>query len=163
MTPLTLFTIGFTHKSAEEFFTLLRDAGVRRVADVRLNNTSQLAAFTKKDDLVYFLREIVGIPYVHLPDLAPTQAMLDAYKKLKGDWAAYERDFLKLLEKRRVAATLSRDLMDGACLLCSEAEPEHCHRRVITDYLAAHWPGVSVRHLVTPRGRRSRKPAEDER
>ena len=87
---IELFTIGFTRKTAREFFTSLKDAGVRRVVDVRLNNNSQLAGFSKKEDLAYFLREIGGIEYVHLPELAPTQDILDAYKKHKGDWYFYK-------------------------------------------------------------------------
>ena len=97
---INLFTIGFTQKSAREFFTALKDAGVKRVVDVRLNNNSQLAGFSKKDDLPYFLKEIGGIEYVHLPELAPTQDILDAYKKRKGDWNVYEEKFLDLMARR---------------------------------------------------------------
>lgn len=143
--PIRVFTIGFTRKSAERFFAALLDAGVRRVVDVRLNNVSQLAGFTKRADLAYFLRAIGGIEYVHLPDLAPTQELLDAYKKRGGDWG-YEERFLALLAERRVAERVPPALLDGGCLLCSEPEPDHCHRRLVAEYLAEQW-GVEIRHL----------------
>jgi uncharacterized protein (DUF488 family) len=145
---MRLYTIGFTKKSAEQFFTLLRGAGVARVLDVRLNNTSQLAGFAKKDDLAYLLRAVGGIGYEHLPDLAPTQELLDAYKKRKGGWAEYEKKFLALVRERHVDATADRALFDRGCLLCSEHEPEHCHRRLVAEYLADKWGGVEVVHLV---------------
>ncbi|MCS7269438.1 MAG: DUF488 domain-containing protein, partial [Geminicoccaceae bacterium] len=94
---MKLFTIGFTKKSAETFFTALERAGVRRVIDVRIDNSSQLAGFTKKDDLAFFLKKIAGIDYVHLPNLAPTREMLDGYKKRGGSWEDYERKFLALM------------------------------------------------------------------
>jgi uncharacterized protein (DUF488 family) len=142
-----VFTIGFTQKTAEQFFTRLTVAGVRRVVDVRLNNVSQLAGFSKRDDLAYFLRAIGNIDYVHLPVLAPTQAMLDALKKHKGDWADYERDFLALMRERRIETAVSRDVVDGGCLLCSEATPQHCHRRLVAEYLQRAWGDVSIIHL----------------
>jgi uncharacterized protein (DUF488 family) len=146
--PIHIFTIGFTKKSAEEFFTKLQVAGVRRVVDVRLNNVSQLAGFTKKDDLRFFLSRIGQIDYIHEPKLAPTQEMLDAYKKQKGDWADYERQFLALMAARKIEATVSRDVLDGGCLLCSEETPECCHRRLVVEYLARHWEGVTVTHIL---------------
>ena len=99
---MKLYTIGFTKKSAETFFTRLTNAGVKRLVDVRLNNVSQLAGFTKRDDLRYFTRVICNIDYVHIPDLAPTQDILDAYKKQKGDWGLYERQFLDLMRSRHI-------------------------------------------------------------
>jgi uncharacterized protein (DUF488 family) len=145
---MELFTIGFTKKSAREFFTKLKEAGVRRLVDIRLNNTSQLAGFAKKEDLAYFLQEIGGIEYVHLPELAPTQDILDAYKQQKGDWQAYETQFLKLMADRHVEDTVPKTLLDRACLLCSEEDPSHCHRRLVAEYLSAKWGDVSVTHLV---------------
>lgn len=146
--PLTLFTIGFTKKSAEEFFNLLREAGVRRVVDVRLNNVSQLAGFAKRDDLAFFLQEVAGIDYVHLPDLAPTRDILDAYKKHKGPWSEYVVQFNALLAERRIEQTVADRLRSGDCLLCSEHEPDQCHRRLVVEYLAAQGVKLSVRHLV---------------
>jgi uncharacterized protein (DUF488 family) len=146
--PLRLFTIGFTHKSAEQFFSLLQRAGVKRVVDVRLNNVSQLAGYSKRDDLRYFLRAVAGIDYVHLPDLAPTREMLDAYKKDKADWADYERQFLALMADRNVEDAVAPQLRDGDCLLCSEHEPDQCHRRLVIEHLAAHRIDVEATHLM---------------
>lgn len=144
---MKLFTIGFTKKSAEQFFSRLKQNGVERLIDTRLNNVSQLAGFTKKDDLRFFLREICHIDYVHLPELAPTQEVLDAYKKDGGDWPTYERKFLALLDERRVEATVDRKTMSGGCLLCSESTPEHCHRRLVAEYLREKWGDVEIQHI----------------
>lgn len=144
---LRLYTIGFTKKSARRFFTALQSAGVARVLDVRLNNRSQLAGFAKKDDLEYFLQAIGGLGYSHLPDLAPTADMLDAYKKEKGDWKVYEQKFLDLMRERRIEESSSRELLSGGCLLCSEDTPHHCHRRLVAEYLAEKWGDVEVVHL----------------
>lgn len=145
--PVRLFTIGFTKKSAERFFTTLLDAGVRRVVDVRLNNVSQLAGFTKRADLEYFLKAIGDIEYAHLPDLAPTQEILDAYKKRGGDWGIYEEEFLRLMADRRIEERVAPALLDGGCLLCSEPGPERCHRRLVAEYLREKWGTVEIRHL----------------
>lgn len=144
---MKLFTIGFTKKSAEDFFSRLQRAGVRRVVDIRLNNTSQLAGFAKADDLQYFLKAIAGIDYVHVPELCPTQEILDAFKKGKGPWDDYERDFNRLIEKRRISETVPRALLDGACLLCSEDPPERCHRRLVAEHLRERWRDVEIVHL----------------
>ena len=144
---IKLFTIGFTQKSACEFFTALKDAGVKRVVDVRLNNHSQLAGFSKKEDLAYFLKELGGIDYVHLPDLAPTQDMLDAYKKNKGDWSVYERQFVDLMAWRKIEKKVKPELLQKGCLLCSEHLPHHCHRRLVAEYLNAKWGGIETKHL----------------
>ena len=148
ISQIELYTIGFTKKSARDFFTKLTEAGVKRLVDIRLNNTSQLAGFAKKDDLAYFLQEVAGIEYLHRPDLAPTQDILDAYKKNNGDWQTYEAQFLKLLAARQVENCVPKELLHQACLLCSEEEPEHCHRRLVAEYLAAKWGNVSITHLV---------------
>jgi uncharacterized protein (DUF488 family) len=144
---MKIFTIGFTKKSAETFFTRLKNAGVTRLVDVRLNNVSQLAGFTKKDDLRYFTRAICNIEYVHLPELAPTADILDAYKKQKnGDWELYARRFLDLMRSRQIENT-RRDILDGGCLLCSEEKPLHCHRRLVAEYLKEHWGDVEIEHI----------------
>ena len=144
---MKLFTIGFTKKSAEQFFTRLKQPGLVRLVDVRLNNVSQLAGFTKKNDLQFFLREICHIDYVHLTELAPTQDILDAYKKNGGDWSVYEKQFLALMAARRVEETVDKDLLAGGCLLCSEPTPEHCHRRLVAEYLREKWGDVEIEHL----------------
>lgn len=147
MPDITLFTIGFTKKTAEEFFEKLKRAGVQKVVDVRLNNVSQLAGFTKRADLEYFLRELAGIDYVHVPELAPTKEMFDALKKKKGDWGEFESPFLDLMRQRQIESVLDRDLIDRGCLLCSEDKPHHCHRSLVAKYLNEEWGGISVEHL----------------
>jgi uncharacterized protein (DUF488 family) len=142
-----VFTIGFTRKSASVFFEMLRDAGVKRVVDVRLNNVSQLAGFSKKDDLRYFLKEILGVDYVHLPLLAPTKEMRNEYRKT-GSWEDYERGFLALMEERKIQDNIDPALIAGGCLLCSEHEPHHCHRRLVAEYLQRKWGRLSITHLV---------------
>ncbi len=145
---MEIYTIGFTQTTAEHFFTRLADAHVERLLDVRLNNTSQLAGFAKAQDLPYFASRLVGATYEHEPLLAPTQDILDAYKKRKGDWAAYEREFRALMESRRIHETLSPASFERrTALLCSEAEPEHCHRRLVVEFLAERWSAVEIAHL----------------
>jgi uncharacterized protein (DUF488 family) len=145
---MKVFTIGFTKKSARTFFTKLHESGARRVVDVRLNNVSQLAGFAKKDDLQFFLHEICQMGYVHLPILAPTAEMLDTYKKKKGDWSAYERDFLALMKSREIENSLTRGQIADGCLLCSEETPAHCHRRLVAEYLQQKWTDLQIVHLV---------------
>jgi uncharacterized protein (DUF488 family) len=145
---MRLSTIGFTQTSAEHFFRRLKDAEVRRLIDVRLNNTSQLAGFAKAKDLAYFLREIVSAEYQHEPMLAPTPDILDAYKKGAGSWSEYERKFLDLMDRRRIDERLEPSIFEDSCLLCSEAKPHHCHRRLIAEFLNDRWDvGLTVRHL----------------
>ena len=144
---MRICTIGFTHKNAEDFFTRLQKSGVKRVVDVRLNNVSQLAGFTKRADLQYFLRAIGDIDYVHLLDLAPTPELFDAYKRQGGSWQDYEGSFLRLMAERRIEERVPPDLLDGGCLLCSEPTPDHCHRRLVAEYLAEKWGTVSIHHL----------------
>ncbi|MGE4062303.1 MAG: DUF488 family protein [Rhodospirillaceae bacterium] len=143
---MKLFTIGFTQKTAKTFFTMLKEAEVKHLVDVRLNNVSQLAGFTKRDDLAFFARSICGIPYSHILDLAPTAEILTAFKKNKGDWKPYEKQFNALITARKIE-NMDPKLFEGACLLCSEPTPHHCHRRLVAEYLGKHWKGVSVTHL----------------
>jgi uncharacterized protein (DUF488 family) len=131
-----IYTIGFTQTTAERFFERLVTAGVKRLLDVRLNNTSQLAGFAKANDLPFFLRELIGAGYEHEPLLAPTKELLDEYKKRKGDWAAYEAAFLELMVAREVEQKLAIDDFETpTALLCSEATAEHCHRRLVCEHL----------------------------
>jgi len=142
-----LYTIGFTKTSAESFFSRLSNAGVKKVVDVRLNNVSQLAGFAKKKDLEYFLKTICGIGYEHRLELAPTQDILDAYKKQRGDWTAYERRFLELITRRNIENTIEGSAMNEACLLCSEDKPHQCHRRLVAEYLREKWGDLDIVHL----------------
>ncbi|HUG19838.1 MAG TPA: DUF488 domain-containing protein [Planctomycetaceae bacterium] len=147
-----LYTIGFTKTDAESFFETLGKSNVRRVIDVRLNNSSQLSGFAKRDDLRYFLKSLHQIDYLHLLDLAPTSEMLDTYKKYKGSWEEYEQAFLELIHRRQIEQNLPPELIDGACLLCSEDTPEHCHRRLVAEYLLERDPSLTIEHL-RPGGR----------
>ena len=145
---MEIYSIGFTQKSAREFFSTLKAHGIERLLDVRLNNTSQLAAFAKQADLAYFLETICGAAYEHEPLLAPTQDILDAFKKRKGDWDIYTEEYLSLIRSRQVESALSREsFQKKTVLLCSEATAEHCHRRLALEYLQKHWDGVIIRHL----------------
>jgi uncharacterized protein (DUF488 family) len=144
---IQLFTIGFTQKSAQTFFETLTKAGVKRVIDTRLNNVSQLAGFAKRQDLAYFLNAIGQMEYVHLPELAPTKDILDTYKKVDKDWESYEQAFLKLIAERQIEQQISPEMIDKGCLLCSEAKPEHCHRRLVAEYLNEKWGDVKICHL----------------
>lgn len=148
MSRVNVATIGFTKSSAEHFFERLVKAGVKKVVDVRLHNTSQLAGFAKAEDLAYFLRKIGGVEYVHQPILAPTDIILKSYKKEKGDWSVYQARFLQLMEERKIEQRLKPDMLEGTCLLCSEATPHHCHRRLVVEYLNDKWGSLlAVEHL----------------
>jgi uncharacterized protein (DUF488 family) len=145
---MEIYSIGFTQKSASEFFGTLKAHGIERLLDVRLNNTSQLAAFAKQGDLGYFLREICEAAYEHEPLLAPTQEILDAYKKRKGSWDVYEGAFLALMHARSIESNITKEsFARKTVLLCSEATPEHCHRRLVLEYLQKCWEGVEIHHL----------------
>lgn len=141
-------TIGFTQSSAANFFGRLQRAGVKRVIDIRLHNTSQLAGFAKAADLPYFLKELCGADYVHQPLLAPTEDILTAFKKEKGDWNSMRDQFMGLMAERRIETRLEPAAFAGSCLLCSEALPHQCHRQLVCEYLDGKWGGkLSVRHL----------------
>jgi uncharacterized protein (DUF488 family) len=145
---MEIYSIGFTQKSASEFFGTLKANGIERLLDVRLNNTSQLAGFAKQADLKYFLEEICGGAYEHEPLLAPTQEILDAFKKHKGSWEAYTEAYLALIASRKVESVLSQDsFRKKTVLLCSEPTAEHCHRRLALEYLQKHWSSVRTVHL----------------
>ena len=148
MTSINLSTIGFTNKSAETFFNLLRTANVRTLLDVRLSNTSQLAGFTKKDDLKFFLAELVGANYVDLRELAPEKEMLKRYQAKELSWDRYADAYTELLAKRRVESNLDIAVFDAGCLLCSEHKPHQCHRRLAAEYLNTCWDGkLKISHL----------------
>jgi uncharacterized protein (DUF488 family) len=143
---MKLFTIGFTKTSAEGFFSRLAKANVKKLIDVRLNNVSQLAGFAKKDDLRYFAKSICGIDYEHIAELAPTQDILDEYKKSKGAWSVYAEKFLDLMARRKIE-NIDRARLDDGCLLCSEDKPHYCHRRLVAEYLKGKWGSVEIEHL----------------
>lgn len=156
---IEIFTIGFTKKNAEQFFGMLRgETKLKRVIDTRLNNVSQLAGFSKRDDLKFFLQELGGIDYAHDPDLAPTQDILDAFKKKKGTWRSYTQKFKKLMQEREIE-NKPPELFDGACLLCSEDKPHHCHRRLVAEYLKTKWRDVKITHLPPGVDKKEKSPA----
>ena len=146
---MEIFTIGFTKTTAENFFGRLKAHGIERLLDVRLNNRSQLAGFAKRDDLAYFLRELIGASYEHAPELAPTEEILTSFKKKAAmPWPQYEEFFLALMRGRQVEATLDRSsFVRRTVLLCSEATAENCHRRLVAEYLADRWGDVQIVHL----------------
>jgi uncharacterized protein (DUF488 family) len=143
-----IYTIGFTQKSARQFFDILKANGIKRLVDVRLSNSGQLAGFTKATDLAYFLHEICDAEYVHEPRLAPTKGLLSDYRNGKRTWAEYEVIFNGLMAERQIAATISPSLFDvPAVMLCSEATADQCHRRLVAEYLQRHWDDVTIHHL----------------
>lgn len=143
----TLYTIGFTKKDASEFFAILKRAGVRKVIDVRLSNQSQLAGFTKRDDLAFFLRQICDCDYRHLLEFAPTKEILDDYQKKRIDVTEWQRRFRELIGARKIERLISPEELDKACLLCSEPTAEHCHRRLVAEYLQEKFGTVDIIHL----------------
>ena len=142
-----LFTIGFTKKNAKAFFTKLRNAGVTKLIDIRLNNVSQLAGFAKKDDLIFFLRELCNCDYKHIPTFAPTKEILDAYKKKQISWDEYVKRFSALIEERKIENIITAQELSNACLLCSEPTPEQCHRRLVAEYLKEKFVDIEISHL----------------
>lgn len=147
---MKLFTIGYTKKSAREFFETLKHNSVVTLIDVRLNNSSQLAGFTKKEDLKYFLKEILNANYLHETQFAPTKELLDNYKKGFIKWDEYEKEFLSILEKRNVQLLIQTKYkmnFDRTCLLCSEEKPDFCHRRLVAEYIKRFIPDIEIIHL----------------
>jgi uncharacterized protein (DUF488 family) len=144
---INLFTIGFTQKTAQDFFNFLLKYKVTKIIDIRLNNTSQLSGFAKKKDLIYFLKTIANIDYEHNLNLAPTQDILKDYQKNKNDWSIYEKQFLELIKKRKIETKLAPESLDNSCLLCSEPTPLHCHRRLVAEYLQHYWQNINIIHL----------------
>ena len=145
---MTIYTIGFTKRSAESFFTALKENDVELLADVRLNTASQLAGFAKGGDLPFFLRELCGAAYVACPELAPSKELLSGYRKGEIPWERYEDIYRELLEERDGIRTFLERVQEYGkiCLLCSEATPEHCHRRLAAEQTAA-LNGAEVVHL----------------
>jgi len=132
---ITLYTIGFTKKSAEQFFTLLKDNRVKSLIDVRVSNVSQLAGFAKGKDLEFFVKAICHVPYKHITDFAPTKDLLDKWHKQEVTWTEYEHIYSDLLKERDIIRKYGVKQFDGACFLCSEETPEQCHRRLLAEYL----------------------------
>ena len=147
MNKKTIFTIGFTKKTAELFFSLLNEYKIKRIIDVRLSNTSQLAGFAKAADLDYFLKSICGIEYIHMPELAPTREIFNEFKKGNGTWEAYEEGFLQLLKERRIINNILNKIKDRDCFLCSEVKPDYCHRRLVAEYIGLKRKDIRIMHI----------------
>lgn len=147
MKTITIYTIGFTKKSAETFFSALSTARITRIIDIRLNNVSQLSGFAKKDDLEFFLKKICQCDYVHKPLFAPTQDILEAYRNKNISWDEYKDRFCKLIQSRRIENTISKDALSNSCLLCSEPTPNKCHRRLVAEYLKEKLGEIEIKHL----------------
>ncbi len=146
---MNLYTIGFTQKSAQQFFKLLSDNGVKRLLDIHINPSGQLSGFARQEDLPYFLKELAGgCQYLYLPVLAPTKELMTDFRE-NGDWNGYVGRFEALMDERKIPAALDRSIFETAvpCLLCSEAAPEHCHRRLVAERLSRSWPGLEIVHL----------------
>ena len=145
---IKIYTIGFTGKSAEKFFTLLQNNAVERIVDTRINNTSQLAGFAKADDLAYFARTVGRMDYKHQLDFAPTKDLLSAYRNDKISWSEYEIEYLNLLDVRKVANKVNINDLHQNCLLCSEHTPEKCHRRLLAEYFQHRYNDIQIVHLT---------------
>jgi uncharacterized protein (DUF488 family) len=145
---MKIFTIGFTKKSAEEFFRLLKSNGIQRIVDIRVHPGGQLAGFAKDRDLAFFLRELAGIDYVYQPELAPAEELMKSYRADK-DTAVWEAGYRQLLAENGMPGKLDRRIFEDkvCCLLCSEAEAEHCHRRIAAEMMKAEWGNVEIIHL----------------
>jgi len=141
-----LFTIGFSKKSAEEFFTLLTKNRIKKLIDIRLNNKSQLAGFANAKHLPYFLK-LHNIEYEYKPELAPTKELLDGYKKKQISWQEYEKMYNKILLDRNILNFIKKDELNNSVFLCSEPTPTHCHRRLLAEYIAKHFDNVEIKHL----------------
>jgi len=143
---MKLFTIGFTKTTAKEFFERLKNSGTKKIIDVRLNNRSQLSGFAKKEDLAFFSHSICGIGYTHCTSLAPTTELLKEYRNRRSTWQEYRCKYIDLMRKRRIEE-LDRSIFSDACLLCSEAKPHRCHRRLVAEYLKQKWSNIEIEHL----------------
>jgi uncharacterized protein (DUF488 family) len=143
-----VFTIGFTGKSARKFFSLLEENNIKKVIDVRLNNVSQLAAFAKKDDLIFFLQRILSCDYIHRPDLAPTETILKNYKTKIISWEIYTDEYNNLLNSRNITSSIKKDEIINSVFLCSEHQPKYCHRRLLVEYLQKEWNDFEIVHLI---------------
>lgn len=145
---IKLFTIGFTGKSAEKFFNLLRTSSVKKIIDTRINNVSQLSGFAKGSDLKFFAKEIGGMSYEHKIDFAPTKELLARYRDKELNWSQYETEYLNLLDTRKVSQKIDIESLHENCLLCSEHTPEKCHRRLLAEYLKQVRSDIEIIHLI---------------
>ena len=144
---IVIYTIGFAKKTAKEFFTSLSNNHIKQIIDIRLNNTSQLAGFAKKHDLEYFLEKMCNIKYIYKPDFAPTQEILDNYKKKVIPWPEYEKKYLEILSQRNIKEKITPEELNMSCLLCSESKPDFCHRRLLAEYFKRIYKEIEIKHI----------------
>lgn len=145
---INLFTIGFAKKGAEEFFSILKDKKIKKLIDIRESNTNIYAGFTMKQNLPFFLRNILDIEYIEMKILAPTKEIRKIYHEDKlNNWHLYEDEYIKLLDERDIKSVIDKDILDSAVLLCSEPTPEKCHRRLAAEYLQINYNDIEVLHL----------------
>ena len=145
---INLFTIGFTKKSAEEFFNLLISNRVERIVDIRINNSSQLSRFAKAEDLQYFAKAIGNIDYLYRTDFAPTIDLMKKIRKNEMSWEEYEVEYLNFLDMRKIAKKVNVEEFNNNCFLCSEHTPEKCHRRLLVEYFQKLNNDVKIIHLM---------------
>lgn len=143
---MIIFTIGFSQKSAETFFTLLKINKVKKLIDIRLNNKSQLAGFANAKHLPYFLK-LHSIEYEYKPELAPSKELLDGYKNKSITWEEYVNIYNKLLIDRNILKDISIETIENSVFLCSEPTANQCHRRLIAEYFKKEYKNIIIRHL----------------
>ena len=146
---IKLYTIGFTKKRAETFFNLLIENKVKTLVDIRINRNSQLSGFAKSRDLPYFLKQLAGIKYCVKTEFAPTRELLTSYREKLIGWEKYEKLYIGLLDRQRIAGLIYLKAYDCACFLCSEHLPDKCHRRLLVEYLKEKLPekDIEIVHL----------------
>ncbi len=145
---MNLYTIGSTKKLAGEFFELLIINKIKTIIDIRLRNSSSLSGFAKKEHLEYFLKKIAGIKYIHKSEYAPSDYLLDDWIKKRISWNEYKKRYIELLKKRNIIENININIFNDACLLCSESIPEHCHRRLLAEYLSKNFKKINIIHLL---------------
>ena len=145
---INLYTIGFTGKSAEHFFSLLKKNKVSKIIDTRINSTSQLSGFAKEIDLKFFAKALGPYEYEHLTEYAPTKELLTKYRKKMITWEEYEIEYLNLLDLRKISRRINISGLNDACLLCSEHTPDRCHRRLLAEYIKQSNSDVKITHLI---------------
>ena len=154
---MRICTIGFSGKSAQQFFVCLTNAGVEQLIDVRRSNNTLYSGFTRMRDLPYFLGRLCQITYIHEPDFAPSLELLRDYqsrlKRNKKDpdaWPAFADRFTEEISARPIVDLFRHHVSDvtTVCLLCSEATEHHCHRRLLAEHIRGNLNDeIEIKHL----------------
>lgn len=139
---INLFNIGFTQKTAEEFFGILKKNKIDCLVDIRLNPNGQLSRFAFEKDLPFFLDKLAdGCKYVHRVDLAPQNELLKEVRTkgsaMSKDYKLFEKEFNQYLEKKSKIKNFVEQFKEyeNVVLLCSEHTTEKCHRRLVSNML----------------------------